>query len=185
MAEIAQPFVDKFRWNTALNLQSEEVLDLRGEDGERDARGEAHHDGIRDELDDGAQTKHAQQDEKEAGHDGGDEEARKAELRHDTINNDDECTRRPTDLDTAAPQRRDDHARHDGGEDAGHRPDGVLHITSRRGGNGKGDGQRQRHDADHNAGDEVGGKLPAVVASKVAQDARCKLERFHSMTKLR
>ena len=67
--------------------EAEQILELAGHDGHRDARGEARGDGVGHEADEGAQAEQAHEDEQSAGDDGGRDQslhaARGNDARHD------------------------------------------------------------------------------------------------------
>ena len=94
-ADIGNPLLDKVAGNRG-HRQSEEILNLCGEDGQRNTRGEAHNYWVRDILDDSAQMKHTEHDEEYSRQKHGDGQALEAILLDDAINNNDERTRRAT-----------------------------------------------------------------------------------------
>ena len=53
VVQINSPFADEISRQLPLYLQTEQVLDLRGEDGDSYTTGESYHYGVRDKLDDG------------------------------------------------------------------------------------------------------------------------------------
>ena len=77
---------------------------LGGEDGEGDTAGEAHHDGVGNEADDGAQFENAHQQENDARHDSGDGQSFDAVLLDDAVHDDDERAGGTSDLHAAATQ---------------------------------------------------------------------------------
>ena len=180
VSEIAHPFIDKTRGDGARNVQSQKVFDLRGEDGEGDARGETHHDGIGNELDHAAQAEHPEQHQEDAGHDGGHQQPRQAETLHHSVDDDDEGTGGSADLHAASAQSRDDYAGHNGGENPHSGADGVLHIPTGRGGDGERDGQREGNNADHQPGQQIGREVGTTIVTKVVQNARTKTKRVHA-----
>ena len=139
----------------AVNLQTEEVLDLRGEDGQRDTGGKTDHDRVGDIFDDGAQVQDAHQDQECAGHEGRDHQAVHAVFLDDSEDNDDEGAGGAADLDLAAAEEGNEESRHDGGQDAG--------LRSGTGRDAERDGQRQGHDADDDTCQQVLDKLLLVV----------------------
>ena len=116
-AEVGNPLLDEVGRH-ALHRQSEEILDLRGEDGQGDTRGEAHNDGIRDVLDNSTQMEHAEHDKEDTRHERGNGKALEAVLLDDTINNNNERARGTTNLHFGASEDRDEKTCHDGGDDA-------------------------------------------------------------------
>ena len=101
------------------HLQSEEVLDLSGEDGHGNTAGETHHDGVRYKLDDGAQAEYAQQDEEHTGQHSGYHQARQTQIGvvDNAVDDDDEGTCGTTYLHLAAAQSAHDETADDGCED--------------------------------------------------------------------
>ena len=102
----------------APEVKPQDVRHLRGEDGDRYAAGEAHHDGVGNELDDRPQPEHSQQHEDDARHERGRQQSGLAVLLDDAVHDDDERPRGPAYLHPAAAEQRDDEARDDGGNDA-------------------------------------------------------------------
>ena len=180
VSEIAHPFIDKTRGDGARNVQSQKVFDLRGEDGEGDARGEPHHDGIGNELDHAAQAEHPEQHQEDAGHDRGHQQPRQAETLHHSVDDDDESAGGSADLHAASAQSRDDYAGHNGGENPHAGTDGVLHIPTGRGGDGERDGQREGNNADHQPGQQIGREVGTTIVTKVVQNAGTKTKRVHA-----
>ena len=97
--------------------QSEEILDLRGEDGEGDTRRKSHDDRIRDVLDDGTQMEDAEHDEEHTRHQRGNGQTFKAILLDDAIYNNNECARGTTNLHLRTSKDGDDKTCHDGSDD--------------------------------------------------------------------
>ena len=61
MPEVDHPLRHKVAGHFPVDGQTEKVLYLGGEDSHGDTAGKAHYDGVRDELDDGAEPEHAEQ----------------------------------------------------------------------------------------------------------------------------
>ena len=116
-----------------VDLQAQQVLDLRQPDQYGNAIGEADDDGHRDVADQRPQAQPAHQEQQHPGQGGGDEQVGQSVALHDAVDDDDEGPGRPADLHMRAAQRRDQKARDDGGEQAG------LRLDAR--GDGKGHGQ--------------------------------------------
>ena len=155
VAGIAYPFRDEVGRHGTFYRQAEEILDLSGEDGERDTAGETYYDGIGDILDDGAQTKQTQHYEEHAREQCGNHKALYAILSYDARDDDDESARGATYLHLGTTQQRDDQACHDGCGDA------LLWGHSR--GYTEGYGQWQSHYAYDDAGKKVLDECFAVV----------------------
>ena len=174
MAEVEHPFADEVaRHRLASELQPEDVCHLRGEDGDGDAARKAHDDGVGNEFDDGAQLERAQQDEDDARHQRGGDEARFAILLDDAVDDDDERARRSAYLHPAASQQRDEETGDDGRHDA------FFGRDARR--DAEGDGQRQGYDAHDDARHEVGGELLLVVALQCVEQLGSEFKRFHCL----
>ena len=92
-----------------------EVRYLPDEDQDGDAEGEADDHGIRDEFNYGAQPQHAEDDQYDPGHYGGDEQAVVAEALDNAVDDDDEGAGGAADLDAAAAESGDYEAGDDGG----------------------------------------------------------------------
>ena len=175
MGEVDTPFGDEVGRHAA-DLKAEEVLDLRGEDGDGDTAGETHHDGIGDELDDGAEAEHAKQDKKDTRQHGGYHQAGEAKLLDDAVDDDDESAGGAANLYARAAEGGDDEARHDGGDDA------LLGRYA--GGDTKRDGEGKGYDAHDETGHEVGHEFLFAVATQVLQEARRKSYSFHTSVTL-
>ncbi|CPQ89308.1 Uncharacterised protein [Bordetella pertussis] len=133
--------------------QAEEILPLAYPDDDADPGGEAHDDRRWDVLDDGPQPGRAQRQQDAAGHQGGQLQARHAMLGGDAGQDDDEGAGGAGNLYAAAAAQRDQQARHDGGVQA------LFGFGAA--GDGKGHGQRQRHDPYDQAGDNIGQPMGA------------------------
>ena len=179
MSEIAHPFVDKAGGHCALNVQAEKIFDLRGEDGERDPGRKTDNNGIGNKLNHTPQTKHTEQHKEETGHDRGNQQSGKTETLDHAVDDDDESPRGATDLHATSAQCRDDDPGHNSRQDTHTGADCVLHVTARRGGDGKSDGQREGDDAHHQTGEQIGGKIGTTITAKIPQQARAKTKRLH------
>ncbi len=116
--EINYPFSYKVSRNLlASERQSEDIGNLRGEDGDGDTACETYDDGIRDKLDDGSQLEHSQQDKQYACHQCGDNQPRFTILLDDAINDDDERTGRSSNLHLASSHQGDDETGYDSRND--------------------------------------------------------------------
>ena len=172
VAEIEQPLADEVARNLlASEVQTEHVGDLRREDRHGDAAREADDDGVGDELDDGSEPEDAHQHEQHAGHQRGDDQARLAVLLDDAVYDDDECARRPSDLYAASSQQRDDQSGEDGRDDA------LLGRYAR--GDAERDSQRQRDDADDDAGHQVGSERAFRIVFQTVEQFGSELQKFH------
>ena len=89
-------------------VHTEEVVHLRGENGQRNTCREAHNHRIRHKLDDTAQLEHAHENKHDTRHDCGDEQARESVLLNHTIDNHNERARRTANLHFATTESRDD-----------------------------------------------------------------------------
>ena len=158
---------------TLSNGQSEQVFDLRRENGHGDSAGEAYHDGIGDVFDDGTQMEYAQQNQEHAGHDGGHKQACFAVLLYDAVDDDDKSTRRSADLHTASAKQGHGQSGDDGRDDA------LFGCHPRS--DTESDGQRQGHDADDEPGHDVGRQLFLVVTSQVEKQFRLEFEFTHNL----
>ena len=148
---------------------------MGGEDGHGDTARETYHDGIGNELDDGAEAAGSEKDEEEARQHGGNHETRKAELgiADDAVDNHDERARRTANLYAAAAEGGHEETADDGRKDA--------LRGGNAGGNTESDGQRKGHNADNETCHEVGGKLLLVVVPQLTEEARRKTEIAHSL----
>ena len=106
-----------------------------------------------------------------AGHERGDEQSRLAVLLDDAVYDDDECARRPSDLYAASSQQRDDQS----GEDS--RDDALLGRYAR--GDAERDSQRQRDDADDDAGHQVGSERAFRIVFQTVEQFGSELQKFH------
>ena len=157
--------------------QAEQVLDLRQRDQHRDAVGEADDDRHRDVAHQHAEPEQAEREHQQAGQHGGDEQVGHAVALHDAVDDDDEGARRPADLHLRAAERRDQEAGDDGGEDALFGLDAAGDRERHR--------QRQRDDADRQAGADVGGEALSVVAGEGVDEARAESLQPHAAQPLR
>ena len=138
--------------------QTEKILDLCGEDGDSNTTGEAHHNGIRDILDDGAQMEYTKHDEEHTCHQRGDGETLETILLDDTIYYNNERARRTTDLYLTATQHGYQETSDDGGDDT------LLRGDTR--GDTKGNGQRKGYDADDDTCHQIGHELLTVIMTQ-------------------
>jgi hypothetical protein len=132
---------------------TEEIFHLSGEDDHCDARREASDDRIRNEFDQRAHARQAEQNEDEAGDDRADHQAFVAELRDDAEDDHDEGAGRSADLHAAAAECGDEEA----GDDRGVKPALRRHARGDR----ERERQRQCHDADNNAREQITQELLA------------------------
>jgi hypothetical protein len=145
-------------------LQTQKVLHLRQRDQHRNAVGKPNHHGNRDEANQGAEFEEAHGKQHDPRHGGGDDQIGQAIALQNAVDDDDERTRRPPNLDPAAAQDGNQKPRNDGREQPG------LGLESA--GNGKGHGQWQGNDAHGEAGSGIANELLAVIALDGVQQAR-------------
>ena len=133
-------------------LQPEQVLDLRAGDQHADAVGEADHDRTRNVLHRRAQTGDAEQDQDHAGEQRAREQAIEAVGGDDARHHHDEGAGWTADLDARSAEG--------GNREPG--DDGAIDAVLRRhaGRDGERHGQRERHQADRDPGDEIAGSVP-------------------------
>ena len=77
VAEVNNPFRHEVGRNGFGDVQSEQVLDLRGENGDRNTAGKPYDNGVGDELDDGAKAANTQHNEEYTGQHGGNHQSGK------------------------------------------------------------------------------------------------------------
>ena len=152
--EVGYPLLDEVGRHR-YHRQAEEILDLRGEDGEGDTRRESHDDGIWDVLDDGTQMEHAEHDEEHTRHQCGNGQSFEAVLLDDTIYDNNKRARWSTDLHLRSTEDGNNETCHDGSDDT------FLRCHARR--DTEGDGQRQGHDTHDDTCQQVGHELLTVV----------------------
>src|SRR4051812_43774825 len=107
MAYDLRPLGNEFRWQVS-NAQPEEILDLTGENDDRYPAGESDDNRVRNELDRRAQPGQAEYHQNHSSHQSGDDESVDAESLYYSVNYDDECSGRSTDLHSRATQRRNE-----------------------------------------------------------------------------
>lgn len=155
MLNVADPLLNEVGRHGFFDVETEQVFDLGGENGQGDTAGETYDDGVGDVADDGAETQHAEQDEEETRHDGGDGESCESVLLDDAVDDDNEGTRRTAYLYTATAECTDGKACNDGGEDA------FFGRHAR--GDAESNGKWQGNDAHNDACHQVGCKFLFVV----------------------
>mmetsp|Transcript_7068 Transcript_7068/g.30130 ORF Transcript_7068/g.30130 Transcript_7068/m.30130 type:complete len:536 (+) Transcript_7068:2183-3790(+) len=143
--------------------QPEQVLQLGQRDQHGDAVGEAGDDGHRDIAHQAAELEGAHCEQQHAGAHRCDQQIGQAVALQDAVDHDDEGARRPADLHAGAAQQRDQEAGDDG------RGQALLGPQTR--GDGEGQCERQRDDADRQAGAQVGEQLLAAVAPQQREAA--------------
>ena len=151
--------------------ESEEVLDLRRRDQQRDAVREAEHHGARDELHRLTESGEGEEQQDDAGHHRHHQQPGQAVLRDDAGDDHDERAGRSADLDARSAERRDEESADDRRVDAGLGRDAA--------GDAERHGQRQRHQAHGDARDDIRGEAAAVVPARgtpAAPDATCATE---------
>lgn len=167
MGEIGHPLADEVGGDF-IDLQTEEVDDLCGEDGQCDTAGEADDDGIWYELDDRTKFEEAEEHQYDAGHESGDGESGKAVIADDVVDDDDEGTCWAADLDAVATEGRDEETADDSSDEA----DGGGYTA----GDTEGDGEREGYDADHYTGYKILLKLLKIVSLEFRDQLRLKLQ---------
>ena len=154
MLYVACPLLDEVGRHR-VDGQSEEVLNLCGEDGYGDTAREAYNNRVGNVLDDSTKLEQTEQNEEHASHDGGDGESFDAVLLYDAVDDDDESTGRTANLHLATAEQRHKETGYDGSDDA------FLGCYAR--GDAECDGERQCHNAYNDARHEVGHKVLFVV----------------------
>ena len=142
-------------------VQAEEILPLPDEDDHGDTRREADDYGIRDEADHAPELRESHREQHHARHQGRDLQPRDPVLRRDAGEHDDEGAGRPGDLHASTAQKRSREAGDDG------RVEPLLGF--RAGSDRKGHRERQRHDADDDARDEVSPDLGAAEEARAVR----------------
>ena len=93
MLEIIDPFINEVRRHIA-QTQTEEIVHLGRENGQRDTCRKAHDNRVGNELDHRSQMRYTHQYQQDTRHHGSDHQTAQTELLDDTIDNNDECTGR-------------------------------------------------------------------------------------------
>ena len=145
------------------DVQPQPVLQLRGGDQHRDAVGEADDDADGHVAHQPSQPEQAQDEQQHAGAGRGDQQVRHAVAVDDAVDDDDEGAGGPADLHVRAAQQGDQQAGDDGGPQAG----GGREAGS----DGEGHRERQRHDADGQAGAEVAQEAFPAIALQGSEQA--------------
>jgi hypothetical protein len=138
------------------HAQAQKVLDLGGEDDDRDSACESGHDGIGDEFDRASETGETHRDQEHSGHQSADGEPVHAVLLDDSVDDHDESAGGAADLNAAASQERDEESGHERGDEA------LFRGDSR--GDRERQSERNRDDSDDQPGQKVVGKLCERVA---------------------
>ena len=141
--------------------QAEEIVNLAGEDDDRDAGGEADGHRIGNEFDIGAEPQIAGRHQEHARHDGGEQHAVDAVALDGGGDEHDEGARRAADLKPAAAQERDQEAADDGGVEAAIRRDTRADGDRHR--------QRQGDDGDGETGENVGAQTCQGHSARAAR----------------
>ena len=144
--EVDAPFLQKIRWVRS-QRQSKEILDLSGEDGYGDTTGKSHNDRVRDVLDDGSKTEKSEENQEQTSH-----QCRYRQTFHtifldNAIDDNDECSRRTTNLHFASTEDGDDETCYNGGDDTLFRGHARSDTEC--------DGQRQGYDTNDDTCHEV------------------------------
>ena len=147
------------------DVEAQQILQLAGENDDRNSGREANDDRQRDVLDIGAEPQEADRDHHRAGHQRRQHQAVVAVPLDDIRDQDDEGAGRSADLKPAAAQGGDKEAADDRG----------VQSSVRRQSRADGDGhrERQRHDGDGQSGDGVGAeRAPAVAFAQDGDELR-------------
>ena len=153
---IGPPLVKKLRRGID-KRQPEEILHLRGEDQQRNPSGEARGHRIGDIFDQRPQPQEPEDDEQDARHQRRQDKPLVAVPGHDAVNDDDERARGPADREPAPAEKRHEKTGDDG------RIQPAFRGEPR--GNGKREGQRNRHYAHRDSGREIPRKQAGGVAT--------------------
>lgn len=145
-----------------VDLQAQEVLDLREHDQHRNAIGEADHHRHGDEANQRTEPEQPHQEQDGARHGRGQDQVGQAVAFQNAVDDDDESPGGATDLYPAATQRRNQKACDDGGEQSG--------LWLEPGSNRKGHGQWQRHHADGDAGAHVTHERGTVITRQAVEE---------------
>ena len=152
--EVADPFWDEARRHGHVS-EAEEVLHLSGEDGEGDAAGESHHDGVGDEFEHSPHPAQAHSDEHHSRHNRGNCEALYSVLGDDARDYDDKCPRRTPYQEARTAEDGDEETCDDGGDETLLRRHSAGYTERYCEGQG--------YDADDNACREVGDETLTTV----------------------
>ena len=161
--EIDTPFLQEVR-RIGSQCQTEEILDLSGEDGYGDTAGETYHDRIRDVLDDGTESEQSEEHQEETCHQRCDGQSLESILLDDAVDDDDECSCRSADLHFASAEDGDDETRYDGCDDT------LLGCHARS--DTECDGQRQGYDTNDDTCHEVRHECFLVVTLQARKQTR-------------
>ena len=170
MRYVAAPFLDEVG-RYRVDGQSEEVLYLCGEDGNGNTAGESYNNRVGDVLDDSAEFQHAKHNKEYACHECGYGETLKAVLLYDAVYDDDESTRRTSNLYFAATEQRDNESGYYSRDDA------FFRRYAR--GDTKCNGKRQGHNAHNDTRHEVAHERLAVVRLKCRKQLGFEIECLH------
>jgi hypothetical protein len=151
---VGLPFRHKIRGHGD-HLESQKIPDLGGKDDDGDPGREPDGQGIRDELDDGAETEKPHAQQKDAGNQRADDESIHPMPLDNVGHEDDVGPGRPADLDLGPSQEGDEKARDDGRHQAAVR----RHARGDR----KGDGEREGDNAHDDTGERVRGEEPERI----------------------
>ena len=129
--------------------ETEDVTHLCGENGDGNTGGEAHNDGVGDELDERTQAERTQRHKDNSGQNGGDEQALQSVfgIVDNTIYNNNESSRGTSNLYLGTSQQRNEETGDDG------RDDSLLGRYAT--GDTKCDGKGERHNTYNNASHEI------------------------------
>jgi hypothetical protein len=114
---VANPLLDEIGRHR-VDGQSEEVLNLCGEDGYGDTACETYNNRVGDVLDDSSELQQSEQYEEYACHDGSNGESFDAVFLDDAVDDNNKSSRRTSNLYLTAAEQRHEEAGYDGGYDA-------------------------------------------------------------------
>ncbi len=147
-----------------VQLQTEEVADLRAKNVHGDSCGEAAHHGERDVLDHGSQARQAHRDQDQAGERGADDQVIYSILLGHAENDGNEGGGWSANLHLRAAQGRDQETRHNGGDDS--HGGGTIRGDSQRHTEGQGD------DAHGDPGREIGQEVSPRIRLERVEELR-------------
>src|SRR4051812_39239886 len=105
------PLLEELRWDSS-HLQSQKILDLRGEDDDSDTTRESGYDWRRNELDDTTELRESHQHQDDACKHRNNDQSIDTKLLNNTVDHNDERAGRPTDLHAASTERGNNKSRY-------------------------------------------------------------------------
>ena len=168
---IGSAFINKFGWHSS-HGQTEEVLELSGEDADGNTKCKADRDRLRDKFDQIAEMAQSHDDHDDTGQKSSDCKSGHAILGDDAVDDNNECCGRTADLHAAATEQGDEESCDDGCVQT------LLRIDT--GGNGKCNRQRQCDDRHDDTCDDILHKLFLCICFHSAKKFRFYIfELFH------